>query len=153
MDLQAVGWGGMDWITLAQYRDRWWELVNAVMNLRIPVNAQNFLNSWGAVSFSGRILLHGVTQKTETLWTPTNDPMVDNNEVTGWRMKTHLARGPKIAGDREHIPVSYSEGCMFKLRPEHRLSSPLGDFTQPLHANSKTTSNSIFNTFTFFPQY
>jgi len=27
---------GMDWITVARDRDRWWALVNAVMNLRIP---------------------------------------------------------------------------------------------------------------------
>ena len=48
MNFQAVGCGYMDWTGLAQDRDRWRTLVNAVMNLR--------------VSFSRRTLHHGVSK-------------------------------------------------------------------------------------------
>jgi hypothetical protein len=34
MELQEAGWSGMDWSAVAENRDRWRALVNAVMNLR-----------------------------------------------------------------------------------------------------------------------
>jgi hypothetical protein len=36
MDLREIGWGGMDWIDLAQDRDQWNVFVNTIMNLRVP---------------------------------------------------------------------------------------------------------------------
>ena len=36
MNLQDLGCGGLEWIELAQDRDRWRVLVNALMNLRVP---------------------------------------------------------------------------------------------------------------------
>jgi hypothetical protein len=36
MDLREIGWDGMDWTDLAQDRNQWRALVNAVMNLRVP---------------------------------------------------------------------------------------------------------------------
>jgi hypothetical protein len=36
MDLGEIRWGGVDWIGLAQDRDKWRVFVNSVMNLRVP---------------------------------------------------------------------------------------------------------------------
>jgi hypothetical protein len=36
MNIQEVEWGGMDWIDMAQDRDRWRAVVSAVMNLWVP---------------------------------------------------------------------------------------------------------------------
>jgi hypothetical protein len=35
MDIWEICWGGVDWIPLAQDRDQWWAVVNAVLNLRV----------------------------------------------------------------------------------------------------------------------
>ena len=56
-----VGCGYMDWIGLAQDRDRWRTLVSAVMNLRVPWHTGNFLTSCKPVSVS-RTLHHGVSK-------------------------------------------------------------------------------------------
>jgi hypothetical protein len=45
MDLREIGFGDVDWIHLARDRYTWRALVNTVMNLRIPLNAGNFLTS------------------------------------------------------------------------------------------------------------
>jgi hypothetical protein len=60
MNLKEVGCEGMDRIDLDQDRDRWWALVNAVMNVLVPENVGNFLTNREPVSFSRRTLLHGV---------------------------------------------------------------------------------------------
>jgi hypothetical protein len=54
--------GGMAWIDLAQNRVRWWALVNAAINLRVPKNSGIFSTSGEPVSFSRRTLLHGVSK-------------------------------------------------------------------------------------------
>jgi len=63
MDFQEVGCGCTDWIGLTQDGDRWRTLVSAVMNLRVSRNAGNFLTSCNLLSFSRRILHHGVSKQ------------------------------------------------------------------------------------------
>jgi hypothetical protein len=36
LSFREIAWGGVDWIGVAQVRDKWRALVNAVMNLRVP---------------------------------------------------------------------------------------------------------------------
>jgi hypothetical protein len=45
MNLHEVGWGNMDWFDLAPNRDRWRDLANATLNLRVPHDIGDFLAS------------------------------------------------------------------------------------------------------------
>jgi hypothetical protein len=61
MNLREIGWGGIDWIGLAQNRDQWRALVNTVINLWVPLNVGKFLSSCTTGGFSRKAQLHGVT--------------------------------------------------------------------------------------------
>jgi hypothetical protein len=52
--------GVMDLIELTQNRHRWRALVNAVKNIQVPENVGSFLTRFELVSFSRRIVFHGV---------------------------------------------------------------------------------------------
>jgi hypothetical protein len=45
MNLKGKGLEGVEWIHLAQDRDQWWDLVNMVKNLQVPLSACNLYNS------------------------------------------------------------------------------------------------------------
>jgi len=52
----------MEWIDLAQDRDRKRAVVKAIMNLLVPNNVRNFLTSCQPVNLSRKTLLHGVSE-------------------------------------------------------------------------------------------
>jgi hypothetical protein len=61
MHLGEVGWGDVDWIGLAQDRDRWRALVNVVMNLRVPLDAGKLLGVQTTRHLSSSAQLHGLS--------------------------------------------------------------------------------------------
>jgi hypothetical protein len=60
MDLVEVEWGDVDWIGLAEDRDRWRALVNAVLNLRVPLNAGKLSSVLTTLGLSSSAQLHRV---------------------------------------------------------------------------------------------
>ena len=61
--------GSMDWIDVAQDRDRWQALVNAAMNIWVPIKCREFLDCLTEpVSFSRRTLLHGISTYLRQIW-------------------------------------------------------------------------------------
>jgi hypothetical protein len=58
MDLGEIGWGSMDWVGMAQGRDTWRALVNAVMNHRVLYNAGKLSRGYTTCSLSSSAQLH-----------------------------------------------------------------------------------------------
>jgi hypothetical protein len=61
-DLGEVGWGDVDWIDLAQDRDNWRALVNAVMNLRVSQNSGKLSNDFTTGGLSNSAQHHRVSE-------------------------------------------------------------------------------------------
>jgi hypothetical protein len=61
MDLLEICWGGVDWIGLAQDRDKWRALVSAVMNLRVPKNAGKLSSGYIICGLSSSSQFHRVS--------------------------------------------------------------------------------------------
>jgi hypothetical protein len=58
MDLVETGWGGADWIGLAQDRYRWRALLKAVMNFRVPYNAGKLSSDCTTGGYSSGVQFH-----------------------------------------------------------------------------------------------
>jgi hypothetical protein len=61
IDLVEVGWGDVDWIGVAQDRDRWRALVNSVLNLRVPQIAGKLSSVQTTSDLSSSAQLHGAS--------------------------------------------------------------------------------------------
>jgi hypothetical protein len=61
MDLGEVGWGDVDWIGLAQDRNRWGAVVNSVLSLRAQLNAGKISSGLTSSGLSGSAQLHRVS--------------------------------------------------------------------------------------------
>jgi hypothetical protein len=61
MDILEIGWGGVDWIGLAQDRDKWRALVNVVMNLQVPRNDGKLSSGYTIGGLSSSVQFHRVS--------------------------------------------------------------------------------------------
>jgi hypothetical protein len=70
VDLRIIGWGGMDWIDLAEDRDQRRAVVYTALKLRVPQNVVKFLSSCTTGGFSKSAQLRGVSYEVCVLGQP-----------------------------------------------------------------------------------
>lgn len=61
VDLEEMGWKGVNWICLAEDRDKWRDAVNTAMKLRVVLNVLSLFTVSGIVGSSSSTLLHAVS--------------------------------------------------------------------------------------------
>jgi len=117
-------------------------LVNAVMNLRVPWNAVNCLTIWELVSFSGRILLQGVSKQNETMWTAAQRfHILIGLAQQLWRNSVIISE--KTNEDKERPAITLYQSSLTNLYIRHKISwlaawlsafqEDLHEFIKPLH--------------------
>ena len=123
LDLQELGCGYMDWIGLAQDRDRWRTLVSAVMNLRVQWNAGNFLTGCKPVSFPRRTLHLGVSkclttypfQLTSTCFKQAYCPPSVGTTVVYMQQLVYVIRLCWPAVGRIGMELTYTDCCIYRV--------------------------------------
>jgi hypothetical protein len=83
MDLVETGWDGMDWIGLAQDRDKWSITVNVVMNLQILSNVGKQSRGYTTDDLSSSAQLRGVSQLSCVLY----DWNRHTQHTSGWELQ------------------------------------------------------------------
>jgi hypothetical protein len=105
--------GSINWIDLAQDRDRSWALVKTVMKLQFPSNAGNFLSSLGRFGFSGRTLLYGVSWLSDKAAKPPSNSTIGRVEPVFPLPKraNWFWNAPRILSNGHWKPLSILREC------------------------------------------
>jgi hypothetical protein len=61
MDFLDIEWGDVDWLGLAQDRDKRWAVMNAVMNIQVPWNAEKLSSGYTTIGLSISSQLHKIS--------------------------------------------------------------------------------------------
>jgi hypothetical protein len=68
MGLREIGWGGSEWIELAQDRNKWRDLGNTEMNIWVPSNVDKILSTWETGGISRRAQLNEVSNPNDLIF-------------------------------------------------------------------------------------